>query len=338
MKRNTGRSGGGFTLVELLVVIGIIALLISILLPALAKARSAAREVRCESNIRQFGVGLQMYCDANKGVLPFGSNNGSKSNPVDFIPAATASQPSPPYAYPNGLALGWAAGEMWFNAIPPMLNLPTYYSQISANPAGGAPIPTIGDPSIYICPSLNSLTTALNETANVTVIGNGGYFGIWGDPVRGVSTKGNTVQYPVCMCYVPNSKLISGSPFGNPKLSQCVPSANVAVFVEKRMDPGEINSSDPQYANLTSSNPSGIPWSWITNPVSGNAMGQLACDFDRLSSRHRNGGYICFADGHVGWYSLDQVIVTNSASQQASVDDFNDPANVIWNPFGTCPK
>jgi len=79
---------GGFTLVELLVVIGIIAVLIGILMPVLSKARAQANRVVCMSNIKQLYNGILMYCNDNKGYLPtcaMGTGGSYVPFPEDWI-------------------------------------------------------------------------------------------------------------------------------------------------------------------------------------------------------------------------------------------------------------
>jgi len=111
--RQKNRSGAGFTLVELLVVIGIIAVLISILMPALTRARRQAETVQCQSNLRQLGMSLLMYADQNGGFLFPSSMGWDTGHVYQTNPGGAGLVPGTPYNGQTNLVLDPSLESQW---------------------------------------------------------------------------------------------------------------------------------------------------------------------------------------------------------------------------------
>lgn len=120
-----------FTLVELLVVIGIIALLISILLPALGRVRESAQAVKCQSNLRGIGQALELYAIANKGYYPYGFWAGS----------------------PDGAALEYDGMWDWTNKLQSTL---TRSSELRAGADSSGDYARKGR-QLFLCPSSSAI-------------------------------------------------------------------------------------------------------------------------------------------------------------------------------------
>ena len=77
----------GFTLVELLVVITILAVLAALLLPSLSSAKQAGRKAACLANLRQLGIAIHTYADENDGKIPYGPKAPPFTSPASFYPS-----------------------------------------------------------------------------------------------------------------------------------------------------------------------------------------------------------------------------------------------------------
>jgi prepilin-type processing-associated H-X9-DG protein len=125
---NSARSGDGsqpaFSLVELLVVMATIGVLVGLLIPAVQQSRSAARRATCQSNLRQWGVAVQVHVDCHQGALP---RRGQGVQPTAILNRPTD----------------------WFNALPMYMEDRSYYqlTKLGATPRAG-------DGSVWMCPEV----------------------------------------------------------------------------------------------------------------------------------------------------------------------------------------
>ena len=284
-----------FTLVELLVVIGILAVLVALLLPALSRAAASARSVRCAANLKQIGVAFSSYTMAYQGWLP----------PVNSYAAhmATASGFAP---------TDWAIAKdygMW-NALGQFLGYPEFGGV--KDPAGVSPAPddvvytgyvkwgsywgSNADggkkfrKSVFYCPELRSYPDS--------------YIGPFAGAGYGESTYLQKTPSGPGSYNVPSTGGTPGHVYGKttnyglPRPVGAIKNPSQAIAVSEK---GGFNSSTspkflPQISDLTVAN---YPARKVGSPND---------DFDMY--RHSGGCNILFADGHVAYYKGSAILAT----------------------------
>ncbi len=274
-----------FTLVELLVVIGIIAVLISILLPALNKARETAMKTQCLSNLHQFVLADQMYMNQSKGW---------------HVPGWTAFLLTPPSTYQPNSALtnNWSGNYLWRKC----LNVPIVEGTDVAAPNSGVQAARFAQeflPRKLMCPS------ALRTFAG----GSGSYQPLTGDEL--VTPNG---FYGMNLQGLENQSTVTHRvPITDPQCSQAIdPPAGYghhgysASQVKHASEKLEWIDGVNKVVNMDGSgDPSGSPthagtdpWLW---PRDYDKIGESGTNgtITRSSAwRHRGYANVAFFDGH----------------------------------------
>src|ERR1051325_1745014 len=262
-RSHSARTAMGFTIMELLVVIGIISILASLLLPALSRVKGTVSTTSCLNNLKQLQTAWQMYVQESNDKLP--ANISRKVG-----------------NYQANVQGSWVLGNAQVDAD-------------SANIELGLLFPNLKSPGVYRCPADRSKLPTQASVQRTRSYSSD----IW---LNSDLDTGTPVDF------------VNSSSLNLRKHSRIVdpPPSRAWVFIEEHehfIDDGAFEISNPWAAGISSDN-SDKSW-WISIPA----------------LRHRMGGNLSFADGHVEHHRW------RSRRLDASMDGVNasnDPADVRW--------
>ena len=278
----------------------------------------------CESNMRQLGLGYQMYCDQNKGLLPQKGPDGSDSSDNAFSP--------------SGGVTGVDDPSIWFNAVPNASGRKSYY-QLLLDDQNGTKLPTGGDSSIFICPSASTIGTAGGGAAADVLSNDGQYFMLYGSDSQGklnpISSPGPGPFFKFNMSYVTNASLTNTfantQSFTTVKMSRLRPTSSVVLMMEKLATPGEYK--DIVVQQFIAANPSVYSGIADTTGFISN-IAQPKGNWKRFTTRHNGGGNLLFADGHVAFFKWRQTQIQPDQFANLATSDANQYSGIIWSIVG----
>jgi prepilin-type processing-associated H-X9-DG protein len=281
----------------------------AILLPGLGRAREAARRATCQVHLRSWAQGFFVYSGQFDGALPLDSASAGAG--LDAVSSSS-----------RITAMGrFADRGLWFNGVGELAAGAAYCDLQSST----KPLPKGAVNSTFLCPTVVDAApgSAADEVVN-------GYFMTTGwvandgmdPPTPGVGFSSQ--RRPMLLAYAMNGHIrnydydyhptTGGLPgarsrgFQITRLASLTGPSTAVLVAEKRVNPAELAPSDANYAK----------------PLTPNAV-----DPTRFTARHRKGGNIAFADGHVEWFSNKQVNAANTAANGNL--QFNQPGLMIWN-------